>query len=171
MKNKHNKNSNEIITINKELKSKIKIILKQISKALIKEKLKQIQPKNNNENNKFYANDLQYVNKNLILNELPLEQQISIFQDSIQSLNNKINKIEEFNKINVIKNNEKFIDVFQINNEIKIKKEKLYEIQKENLKLFNVYNMNKKNYENFEILNSKKNELNIFYNYLKLLKE
>ena len=117
MKNKHNKNnSNEIITINKELKSKIKIILKQISKALIKEKLKQIQPKNNNENNKFYANDLQYVNKNLILNELPLEQQISIFQDSIQSLNNKINKIEEFNKINVIKNNEKFIDVFQINN-------------------------------------------------------
>ena len=164
MKN-NKKKKTELKNINIELKKQIKDILLKISNFLIKNK------KVENQKKKIYNSDYDYLNNNLILSELPIDQQISIYQDSISTLQKKIYKIEEYNKIIALNSNEEIFDINQKVNEIKIKKEKLYNIQKENNILLNVYNNNKKVYDSFEMNQSTKYFINEMKKKIQISKE
>ena len=149
MKNK--KKIVELKNVNSELKKQIQEILIKISNLLKKQKLNKYNLSISNSQKKTYFSDYEYLNNNLILSELPIDQQISIYQDSITTLQKKISKIEEYNKLIALNNNVDLFDINQKKNEIKIKKEKLYNIQKENNTLLKVYKNNKKVYDSFEI--------------------
>ena len=149
MKNK--KRILELKNVNSELKKQIKEILVKISNLLKKQKKNKDNLNISTSPKKTYFSDYDYLNNNLILSELPIDQQISIYQDSITTLQKKISKIEEYNKLIALNNNVDLFDINQKKNEIKIKKEKLYNIQKENNTLLKVYKNNKKVYDSFEI--------------------
>ena len=70
-----------------------------------------------------------------LLNDLPLEQQISIYKNSIGALRVKL---------------EKETKIMKIENEIKVRNETLYHVKEENKKLNNLYNLNVRKYDNYE---------------------
>ena len=97
MKNK--KKFFELKNVNTELKKQIKEILVKISNLLKKQKKNKDNLNISNSPKKTYFSDYDYLNNNFILSELPIDQQISIYKDIITTLQKKIFKIEEYNKI------------------------------------------------------------------------
>ena len=93
-------NIQELKKMNSEFKNQIRMALLKIGNLIKKknalEKLK---------SNINLDKELHYLENNLILNDLPLKQQISIYQESNSLLKKKISKIEEESKFIFYNNN------------------------------------------------------------------
>lgn len=164
-------NIQELKKMNSEFKNQIRMALLKIGNLIKKknalEKLK---------SNINLDKELHYLENNLILNDLPLKQQISIYQESNSLLKKKISKIEEESKFIFYNNNKaEIFSLSHLNNEIKKKREILYNLNKENEILEKVKKNNDENY-NYLLLNNEegiiikkfKEEINIKKEELKL---
>ena len=164
-------NIQELKKMNCEFKNQIRMALLKIGNLIKKknalEKLK---------SNINLDKELHYLENNLILNDLPLKQQISIYQESNSLLKKKISKIEEESKFIFYNNNKaEIFSLSHLNNEIKKKREILYNLNKENEILEKVKKNNDENY-NYLLLNNEegiivkkfKEEINIKKEELKL---
>ncbi len=164
-------NIQELKKMNCEFKNQIRMALLKIGNLIKKknalEKLK---------SNINLDKELHYLENNLILNDLPLKQQISIYQESNSILKKKISKIEEESKFIFYNNNKaEIFSLSHLNNEIKKKREILYNLNKENEILEKVKKNNDENY-NYLLLNNEegiivkkfKEEINIKKEELKL---
>ena len=149
-------NIEELKKMNVKFKNQIRNTLLRIGKL--------IEKKNNLDK---YKDNLQlsaetnYLENNLILNDLPDKQQISIFRESILELKKKIEKIE--NKTKFIIYNNKQADIFSfthLKNEIKKKKEQLYYLNHDNDILQKVIKSNDENYNYYLINNDLKQIIN-----------
>ena len=164
-------NIQELKKMNCEFKNQIRMALLKIGNLIKK--------KNALEKLKININldkELHYLENNLILNDLPLKQQISIYQESNSLLKKKISKIEEESKFIFYNNNKvEIFNLSHLNNEIKKKREILYNLNKENEILEKVKKNNDENY-NYLLLNNEegiiikkfKEEINIKKQELKL---
>ena len=132
---------NELKSINTNLKQEIKNVIQQSSQLVSslnrKKYLSKLKSKPSFHSLPSSSSNNNQDNSN-ILNDLPTDQQISIYQNSITALRGKIEKISLISKIE------------KIENEIKGKQEKLIAIREENKKLKELYNLNLNKYDNFE---------------------
>lgn len=164
-------NIQELKKMNCEFKNQIRMALLKIGNLIKKknalEKLK---------SNINLDKELHYLENNLILNDLPLKQQISIYQESNSLLKKKISKIEEESKFIFYNNNKaEIFSLSHLNNEIKKKREILYNLNKENEILEKVKKNNDENYNHLLLNNEEgiiikkfKEEINIKKEELKL---
>lgn len=164
-------NIQELKKMNSEFKNQIRMALLKIGNLIKKknalEKLK---------SNINLDKELHYLENNLILNDLPLKQQISIYQESNSLLKKKISKIEEESKFIFYNNNKaEIFSLSHLNNEIKKKREILYNLNKENEILEKVKKNNDENYNHLLLNNEEgiiikkfKEEINIKKEELKL---
>ena len=164
-------NIQELKKMNCEFKNQIRMALLKIGNLIKKknalEKLK---------SNINLDKELHYLENNLILNDLPLKQQISIYQESNSLLKKKISKIKEKSKFIFYNNNKaEIFSLSHLNNEIKKKREILYNLNKENEILEKVKKNNDENYNHLLLNNEEgiiikkfKEEINIKKEELKL---
>ena len=149
-------NIEELKKTNKQFKKQIKNTLLRIGKL--------IEKRNNLDKykeNLQLSTETSYLENNLILNDLPDKQQISIFQESILELKKKISKIENKTKFIIYNNNQAEIFSFtHLKNEIKKKKEKLYYLNQDNEILEKVIKSNDDNYNYYIINNEEKQIIN-----------
>ena len=132
---------NELKSINTNLKQEIKNVIQQSSQLVSSLNRKKFLSKLKSKPSFHYLPSSSFNNNqdnSNILNDLPTDQQISIYQNSITALRGKIEKISLISKIE------------KIENEIKGKQEKLISIREENKKLKELYNLNLNKYDNFE---------------------
>lgn len=132
---------NELKLINANLKQEIKNVLQQSSQLVSSLNRKKYLSKLRNKHSFHSLSSLSSINNQNnvnILNDLPTDQQLSIYQNSIIALRGKIEKINLISKVD------------KKENEIKGKQEKLIEVQEENKNLKEIYNLNLNKYNNFE---------------------
>ena len=149
-------NIEQLKKMNMQFKNQIRNTLLRIGKL--------IEKKNNLDK---YKDNLQlspetnYLENNLVLNDLPDKQQISIFRESILELKKKIAKIENKTKFIIYNNNQAEIFSFtHLKNEIKKKKEQLYYLNYDNEILEKVIKSNNDNYNYYLINNDEKRIIN-----------
>ena len=149
-------NIEQLKKMNMQFKNQIRNTLLRIGKL--------IEKKNNLDK---YKDNLQlspetnYLENNLVLNDLPDKQQISIFRESILELKKKIAKIENKTKFIIYNNNKAEIFSFtHLKNEIKKKKEQLYYLNYDNEILEKVIKSNNDNYNYYLINNDEKRIIN-----------
>ncbi len=149
-------NIEQLKKMNMQFKNQIRNTLLRIGKL--------IEKKNNLDK---YKDNLQlspetnYLENNLVLNDLPDKQQISIFRESILELKKKIAKIENKTKFIIYNNNQAEIFSFtHLKNEIKKKKEQLYYLNYDNEILEKVIKSNNDNYNYYLIKNDEKRIIN-----------
>ena len=112
----------ELKAINNNLKMQIKEVIAQSSILLStlnrKKYLSKIKTKSSLNSKSIISESNVY-----LLNDLPLDQQISIYKNSIGALRNKLEKESK---------------IMKIENEIKVRNETLYHVKEENKKIKNL---------------------------------
>ena len=149
-------NIEQLKKMNMQFKNQIRNTLLRIGKL--------IEKKNNLDkykDNLQLSTETNYLENNLVLNDLPDKQQISIFRESILELKKKIAKIENKTKFIIYNNNQAEIFSFtHLKNEIKKKKEQLYYLNYDNEILEKVIKSNNDNYNYYLINNDEKRIIN-----------
>ena len=145
----------ELKAINNNLKMQIKEVIAQSSILLStlnrKKYLSKIKTKSSLNSKSIISESNVY-----LLNDLPLDQQISIYKNSIGALRNKLEKESK---------------IMKIENEIKVRNETLYHVKEENKKIKNLYNLNVKKYDNYEAEKDIQKELSEMEEKVKIEKE